>query len=61
MVAHGHSKYFLASGWIEFFSSHHILKPGHERLQVSQHTFSPHRALIATAVTNKERVSEHIA
>jgi hypothetical protein len=61
MVAHGHAKYFLASGWIEFFSSHHIVKPGHDRLQLSQHAFSPHRALIAAAVTNKERVSEHIA
>jgi hypothetical protein len=61
MVAHGHAKYFLVSGWIEFFASHHILKPGHERLQVSQHTLSPHRAFIAAAVTNKKRVSEHIA
>jgi hypothetical protein len=61
MVTRGHAKYFLASGWIEFFSSHHILKPGHERLQLSQHAFSPHRALIAAAVANQERVSEHIA
>jgi hypothetical protein len=61
MVAHSHAKYFLASGWLEFFSSHHILKPGHQRLQLSQHTFSSRRALIAAAVSKKERVSEHIA
>jgi hypothetical protein len=61
MVAHGHAKYFLASRGIEFFTSHHILKPGHERFQLSQHTFSPHRALIAAAVPNKERISERIA
>jgi hypothetical protein len=61
MIAHCHAKYFVTSDRIEFFSSHHILKPGHERLQLSQHTFSPHRALIAAAVTNKQRVAEHIA
>ena len=46
-------KYFLASGRIELFSSHHGLKPRHERLQLSQHAFSPHRALIGAAVTDR--------
>ncbi len=60
MVAHSHA-HFLASGRIEFFSSDHLLKPGHERLQLSPHMFSPYRALITAAVTNKEWVSERIA
>ena len=51
---------FLASGWIELFSSHHLLKPGHEGLQVSLPTFSHAVRSQPRAVTNKERVSERI-
>jgi hypothetical protein len=51
---------FLASGRIEFFSSHHGLKPRHERLQLSQHVFSPHRALVSAPTANEEEISEHL-
>jgi len=30
------------------------LKPRHERLQLSQHVFSPHRALVSAPTANEE-------
>jgi hypothetical protein len=61
VVGQCHAKSFPASAWIEFFSSHHGLKPGHEVLQFPQHPFSPNRALIPASAANEERISEHLA
>jgi hypothetical protein len=51
---------FLASGRIEFFSSHDGFKPGHERLQLAQHAFSPHGTLVAAPTANEEDISKHL-
>jgi hypothetical protein len=61
MVGHGDAKSFPASRRIEVFSSHHGLKPRHERLQLSQHAFSADRALVGAPATDEEGVAEHLA
>jgi hypothetical protein len=60
MVGHCDAKSFPALRRIKIFSSHHGLKPRHERLQLSQHPFSADRALAGAPATHEEGVAEHL-
>jgi hypothetical protein len=50
---------FLASLRLEFLSAHHRFKPRQKRLQLSQQSFSPDRALVRAARADQKRITEH--
>jgi len=50
---------FLASGRIEFFSSHHGLKPRLSDSALAARVL-PHRALVSAPTANEEEISEYL-
>jgi hypothetical protein len=59
VIGHRPAKSFPAPGRIELLSPDHGLQPGHERLHISEDTFSSYGTFVASPAADQKYISKH--